>query len=51
MIERGFINKEEVLSDQQAELIKEAMLKISPSGKKIDQRSDMVLTMENLKRL
>lgn len=51
MIERGFINKEEVLSDQQAELIKEAMQKISPSGKKISQRSDMVLTMDEFEKV
>jgi len=51
MNERGFINKEEVLSEKQAELIKEAMLKISPSGKKIGQRSDLVLTMEEFEKV
>lgn len=51
IVTKGFINKDEVLSDEQVELIKGAMVKISPDGKTISQRSDMVLTMEEFEKV
>ncbi len=51
MAVRGFINKEEALSEKEIELIKESMRRISPNGKGISQRSDMVLTMEEFEKI
>lgn len=51
IVARGFINKKEALSKKEIELIKESMMRISPSGKGIMQRSDMVLTMEEFEKV
>lgn len=46
-----FINREQKLTDEQVNLIKEAMLKISPGGKEIEVKSDLVLTSEEFEKV
>ncbi len=51
MVVRGFINKEEALSDKEKKLIRDAMKKISPDGKAINTRQDLVLSNEEFENI
>jgi hypothetical protein len=51
IVARGFINKKEVLSDKQLKLIRDTMQKISPGGKSINSRSDLVLSNEVFEKI